>query len=530
MPSSRGFRLAPNAAPVRAVVLTGEGKGFCSGGDVNAIIGELFQRDMPGLLEFTRMTCEVIRNMRQLRKPIVAAINGIAAGAGAVLALASDLRIASDKAKIAFLFSKVGLAGADMGAAFLLPRVVGLGRATELLYLGDTLDAPTAERYGLFNRVVPHDQLMVEARALAERLAAGPSFALGLTKEALNEDAFDGSGERARSRSAHPGHVYEDRGLPRGLRGVCRQEAGPLRGALMRLTFDSPLLEDRHREWGKRAAAIAPALPVEGDDVLALGRAAVAMLSGSGLFEAAVPEPHQSVEVRSLCAIREELAACSGLADSIFAVQGLGAQPVALGGSKELQAKLLPAAARGERVLAFALTEPDAGSDVASLSTYAQKKGDTYVLHGRKRFISNAGLADGYTVFARTSEGPKGISAFWVERESPGLTVGPQLPVIAPHPIAELELDGCEVPVAHRLGAEGDGMRLALATLDLFRTSVGAAAVGMARRALDEALGYATRRNQFGAPLAELQGVQFLLADSATELEASGSWCMPRRA
>jgi enoyl-CoA hydratase/carnithine racemase len=184
----QGFAWLQTRPHIRAVLLAGEGKGFCSGGDVNAIIGELFQRDMPGLLEFTRMTCEVIRNMRQLRKPIVAAINGIAAGAGAVLALASDLRIASDKAKIAFLFSKVGLAGADMGAAFLLPRVVGLGRATELLYLGDTLDAPTAERYGLFNRVVPHDQLMVEARALAERLAAGPSFALGLTKEALNEE------------------------------------------------------------------------------------------------------------------------------------------------------------------------------------------------------------------------------------------------------------------------------------------------------------------------------------------------------
>jgi enoyl-CoA hydratase/carnithine racemase len=171
---------------VGAVVVTGEGRGFCSGGDVNSIIGELFKRDMPGLVDFTRMTCDLIRNIRSLRKPVVAAINGIAAGAGAVIALACDLRVASPNAKIAFLFVKVGLAGADMGAAYLLPKVVGLGRATELLYLGDAVDAATAERYGLFNKVVPVEQLLAEATALASRLATGPTFALGMTKELLN--------------------------------------------------------------------------------------------------------------------------------------------------------------------------------------------------------------------------------------------------------------------------------------------------------------------------------------------------------
>ncbi len=171
---------------VRAVVITGEGRGFCSGGDVHSIIGELFSRDMPGLVDFTRMTCDLIRNMRALRKPIVAALNGTAAGAGAVIALAADLRVASEKAKIAFLFVKVGLAGADMGAAYLLPKVVGLGRATELLYFGDAIDAPTAERYGLFNKVVPHERLFDEAFGWASRLADGPTFALGMTKELLN--------------------------------------------------------------------------------------------------------------------------------------------------------------------------------------------------------------------------------------------------------------------------------------------------------------------------------------------------------
>jgi enoyl-CoA hydratase/carnithine racemase len=173
---------------VRAVVITGEGRGFCSGGDQHDIIKELFSRDMPGLVEFTRMTCDLIKNIRALRKPVVAALNGTAAGAGAVIALASDLRVASEKAKIAFLFTKVGLAGADMGAAFLLPKVVGLSRATELLMFGDVIDAPTAERYGLFNKVVPHELVMTEAMAWAQRLACGPTFALGMTKELLNAE------------------------------------------------------------------------------------------------------------------------------------------------------------------------------------------------------------------------------------------------------------------------------------------------------------------------------------------------------
>jgi enoyl-CoA hydratase/carnithine racemase len=173
-------------AAVASVVITGAGRGFCSGGDVNAIIGELFSRDMSGLLDFTRMTCDLIKSIRGLRKPVLAAINGTAAGAGAVIALASDLRVASEVAKIHFLFVKVGLSGADMGAGYLLPKVVGLGRATELLYFGDGVDAKTAERYGLFNKVVPPEKLLPESLAWAKRLADGPGFALARTKEMLN--------------------------------------------------------------------------------------------------------------------------------------------------------------------------------------------------------------------------------------------------------------------------------------------------------------------------------------------------------
>jgi enoyl-CoA hydratase/carnithine racemase len=173
---------------VRAVVLTGTGRAFCSGGDVHEIIGELVKYDGPRLLEFTRMTGELVANIRKLRKPVVAALNGTAAGAGAVIALASDLRVMADTAKFAFLFVRVGLAGADMGAAYLLPRVVGLGRATEILMLGDPVPAARCLEVGLANRVVAADQVLAEARALAERLAAGPTFAHGMTKELLNQE------------------------------------------------------------------------------------------------------------------------------------------------------------------------------------------------------------------------------------------------------------------------------------------------------------------------------------------------------
>ena len=174
---------------VRVVVLTGTGKGFCSGGSVDEIIGPLLKMKGDELYKFTRMTCNVVKNMRQLRKPIIAAVNGIAAGAGAALMLASDLRIFSDTARAAFLFVKVGLSGADMGTLYLLPRIVGLGKATELIFFGDTIDANEAHRIGLANRVVPGDTLMNEAHQWANRLKDGPLYALGVTKELLESEA-----------------------------------------------------------------------------------------------------------------------------------------------------------------------------------------------------------------------------------------------------------------------------------------------------------------------------------------------------
>lgn len=174
---------------VRVVILTGKGKGFCTGGDVEDIIGALFARDYQGLLAFTRMTCDLIQAMRACRKPVIGALNGTVAGAGAVIATACDMRIADESARIAYLFTRVGLSGADMGAAWLLPRIVGLGKASELLMTGEFITAEEAHRIGLYNRVVPDGGALDEARALAERLARGPAMALEITKDSLNREA-----------------------------------------------------------------------------------------------------------------------------------------------------------------------------------------------------------------------------------------------------------------------------------------------------------------------------------------------------
>jgi enoyl-CoA hydratase/carnithine racemase len=182
------FAALRDEAGVRCVVITGAGRAFCSGGDVRDIIGQLQGRDVQGLLEFTRMTCELVRNIRLLRKPVIASLNGTTAGAGACIALAADLRVASTEARIAFLFVRVGLSGADMGAAHLLPRYVGLAKATELLYTGDFITAEEALAYGLYNRVVAPDRLAEETRSLAERLARGPAFGLAVTKEMLDRE------------------------------------------------------------------------------------------------------------------------------------------------------------------------------------------------------------------------------------------------------------------------------------------------------------------------------------------------------
>lgn len=250
-------------------------------------------------------------------------------------------------------------------------------------------------------------------------------------------------------------------------------------------------------------------------------------LGQDGFMAYAVPRQfggvRETVQARDLCLIREELAWGSALADVMFGVQALGSYPIALAGRVEQQRRYLPSLAKGERIAAFALTEPNAGSDVSAISTQAERNGDGYRLNGVKHFISNAGIAHTYVVFASTQPEAKakGLSAFIVESNSPGFTVKEKTPLLSPHPIGVVAFDDCFVPQHQLLGGEGEGLKIALKTLDTLRCTVGAAAVGFAQRALDEAVGYSRKRHQFGHALAEFQGIQFGLVDMATDLEAA---------
>lgn len=230
-----------------------------------------------------------------------------------------------------------------------------------------------------------------------------------------------------------------------------------------------------------------------------------------------------AIDTRALCLIRETLARHEGLADFAFAMQGLGSGAISLFGTPEQQESYLPRVARGEAIAAFALSEPQAGSDVAALRCAAVADGDHYVLDGEKTWISNGGIADFYVVFARTGEAPgsRGISAFVVDGNTPGLTIAERIAVIAPHPLARLRFDGCRIPATRRIGAAGQGFKVAMATLDVFRTSVAAAALGFARRALDEALAHASTREMFGQTLAGFQLTQAKLASMATGIDAA---------
>ena len=291
--------------------------------------------------------------------------------------------------------------------------------------------------------------------------------------------------------------------------------------------LDWPFFEARHRAWAAEvegwAAAHAGRLADERDadgSTIRLTRA----LGEAGLLRAAVPEDGQRLDVRALCLAREILARHAGLADFAFAMAGLGTGAVTLFGSGEVRGRVLPVARRGEALAAFALSEPEAGSDVAALATVAERDGDAHWrLTGVKTWISNGGIAATYVVFARTGEAPgaKGLSAFVVPADAAGLTVAERIEVTASHPLATLRLDGVRVPREAMLGAPGEGFKVAMATLDVFRATVGAAALGFARRALDLTLERAAGRRVFGAPLFDQQMTQAAIAESATEVDAA---------
>jgi acyl-CoA dehydrogenase len=286
--------------------------------------------------------------------------------------------------------------------------------------------------------------------------------------------------------------------------------------------------EPRHRELAQRVARFAreriEPVEEEGGDEDFLARRFVGLLRDEGLLAFAVPGAGPArFDCRALCLIRENLARASGFCDVMFAMQGLGSAPITLAGSDAQKRAWLPRVADGSSIAAFALTEPEAGSDVAAIRTTATRDGENFVLNGTKTFISNAGVADVYTVFARTDPAPghTGLSAFVVSAGHEGFEVIERQRVTAPHPIGTIRFSGCRVSAEALLGRPGDGFGIAMKTLDVFRPTVGAAAVGLARRALAEALRRARERSQFGQPIAKFQMVQSHLAHMAADVEAA---------
>ena len=294
--------------------------------------------------------------------------------------------------------------------------------------------------------------------------------------------------------------------------------------------LDWPFFDAKHRTlareleaWAGEHLAHAPGTDVDAECrtlVRALGQAGWTRHAVAGLAHGAAGE---AIDTRAICLIRETLARHSGLADFAFAMQGLGSGAISLAGSAEQKALYLPRVASGDAIAAFALSEPDAGSDVAALACAARAEGAHYILDGEKTWISNGGIADFYIVFARTGEAPgsRGISAFIVDAHTPGFEIAERIHVIAPHPLARLRFTNCRVPASQRIGAAGEGFKLAMRTLDVFRTSVAAAALGFARRALDEALARATTRKMFKGVLADFQLTQATLAQMATTIDSA---------
>jgi acyl-CoA dehydrogenase len=290
-----------------------------------------------------------------------------------------------------------------------------------------------------------------------------------------------------------------------------------------------PFFEERHRVLVREldAWAAANVSHLHGRDVDSACRELVRKLGSGGWLRHAVgvqPYGHQKgIDTRAVCLIRETLARHNGLSDFAFAMQGLGSGAISLQGTPQQQDRYLSRVASGEAIAAFALSEPDAGSDVANLQCAAHVEGDHVVLEGEKTWISNGGIADFYVVFCRTGEapGPRGISAFIVDADTPGFEIAERIDVIAPHPLARLRFRNCRIPLSQRIGAAGEGFKVAMRTLDVFRTSVAAAALGFARRALDEALERATTRRMFNQTLADFQLTQAKLAQMATTIDSA---------
>ncbi len=280
-----------------------------------------------------------------------------------------------------------------------------------------------------------------------------------------------------------------------------------------------PFFEERHRRFAEELASWTASAPKPGtQDERIIAKSWVRALAQDGWLKVCIPP----LDVRTLCLAREILAYHDGLADFAFAMQGLGAGPISLFGTPAQRERYLPRVCEGSAIMAFALSERDAGSDAGAIATQARRDGDGYVIDGEKSWISNAGIADVYVVFARTGEpGTKGLSAFAVPSDSPGFEVAEQIQTLYPHPLGTLRFRSCRVTHENRIGNEGEGFKIAMATLDVFRSTVGAAALGFARRAMDASVSHVRTRHVFGRPLAAAQLTQARIAEMATDIDAS---------
>jgi hypothetical protein len=435
------------------------------------------------------MTGDLVKAMRACPQPIVAALDGICVGAGAIVAMASDVRLATPSTKTAFLFTRVGLAGCDMGACAILPRIIGQGRASELLFTGRVMTAEEGERWGFHNRLVGADTLLEKPRRSPAAWRAAPISPTASPRRSSTPNGRSASTWRSRwkrrpRRSAWPPTTSAAPSTPsRRSRRRCSRatDAGPHRPRLA-------LLRAPPREVRGWADDWCAATRVDHDgDVEAECRRLVRSLGETPLLQLVNPYSPLGYSVRSLALVRERLAYHNGLADFAFAMQGLGLGPVVDSGSDAQKLEWGGAVARGEAVAAFALTEPETGSDAANIAMTATRDGAKWRLDGEKSYISNGPIADVMTVFARTgeAEGARGLSAFLVRGDAAGLSVAERIEVIAPHPLARLRFDGVE---AELIGAPGEGFAIAMRTLNRFRVTVGAAALGFAR-------GRSTRRS-----------------------------------
>ena len=303
-----------------------------------------------------------------------------------------------------------------------------------------------------------------------------------------------------------------------------------------RTFLDWPFFDDSHRKFAEELskwaeneiASLQHEEPKNNTELDKLCRNFVKKLGEGGWLKYCVPEPYggklESFDVRTLSLTRETLSYYSGLADFSFAMQGLGSGAITLFGSHEQKENYLIPVAEGKKIAAFAISEPEGGSDVAAMVTTAILDGNEYCLNGKKTWISNAGIADYYVLFARTDDGPgaKGLSAFIIDSDTPGIITSERINVIAPHPLGTLSLENCRIPTANMLGNSGDGFKVAMATLDVFRTTVGAASLGFARRAMDEAVARSKQREAFGKPISEFQLIQEKIADMAVKIDAMG--------